>query len=96
MQIFHYQEENIKSFNLYGSTDGQTWNLLGEFDIGDPRDSAGNIPATAFQKAIEGHDFSLPNTSDEFRYLKIEITSNYGSTSITVGSEITLFGLDNL
>jgi hypothetical protein len=93
---YHYQEENIKSFNLYGSTDGQTWNLLGQFDIGDPRDSAGNIPATAFQEAIDGHDFSLATTSDEFRYLKIEITSNYGSTSITVGSEITLFGLDNL
>jgi hypothetical protein len=93
---YHYQEENIKSFNLYSSTDAQTWNLLGQFDIGDPRDASGNIPTTAFQEAIDGHDFSLPNTSEAFRYLKMEITSNYGSTSITVGSEITLFGLDNL
>ena len=31
-----------------------------------------------------------------FRYLKFSITSNYGSTIITVGSEITLYGLDNL
>lgn len=93
---YHYQEENIKSFNLYSSTDSQTWNLLGQFDIGDPRDASGNIPTTAFQEAIDGHDFSLPNTSEAFRYLKMEITSNYGSTSITVGSEITLFGLDNL
>lgn len=93
---YHYQEENIKSFNLYASSDSQTWNLLGQFDIGDPRDASGNIPTAAFQEAIDGHEFSLANTSEEFRYLKFEITSNYGSTQITVGSEITLFGLDNL
>lgn len=46
---YHYQEENLKSFNLYASNDAQSWDLLGEFDIGDPRDSAGNIPASAFQ-----------------------------------------------
>ena len=93
---YHFQEENIKSFNLYSSTDANTWTLLGQFDIGDPRDTAGNIPAPAFQEAIDGHEFSLANTSDEFRYLKIEMTSNYGSTQIVVGSEITLYGLDNL
>jgi len=93
---YHYQEENIRSFDLYASNDGQTWDLLGQFDIGDPRDAAGNIPSEAFQEAIDGHEFSLPNTSEEFRYLKFSITSNYGSTQITVGSEITLYGLDNL
>ena len=93
---YHYQEENIKSFNLYASNDAQSWDLLGQFDIGDPRDSAGNIPASAFQEAIDGHDFTLANTSEQFRYLKFSITSNYGSTQLTVGSEITLFGLDNL
>jgi len=92
---YHYQEENIKSFNLYASSDAQTWSLLGEFDIGDPRNGAGEIPAPAFQEAIDGHEFSLENTSEVFRYLKFQITSNYGSTQITVGSEITLFGLDN-
>lgn len=93
---YHYQEENIKSFNLYASNDAQSWDLLGQFDIGDPRDGAGNIPASAFQEAIDGHDFSLDNTSEQFRYLKFSITSNYGSTQLTVGSEITLYGLDNL
>lgn len=93
---YHYQEENIRSFDLYASTDSQSWDLLGQFDIGDPRDAAGNISAEAFQEAIDGHEFSLPNTSEEFRYLKFSITSNYGSTQITVGSEITLYGLDNL
>jgi hypothetical protein len=93
---YHYQEENFKSFNLYASTNSQTWSLLGEFDIGDPRDGVGEIPATAYQNAIDGHEFSLATTSEEFRYLKFEITSNYGSTQIVVGSEITLFGLDNL
>jgi hypothetical protein len=93
---YHYQEENIKAFDLYASNDAQTWDLLGQFDIGDPRDAAGNIPSPAFQEAIDGHEFSLPNTSEQFRYLKFSITSNYGSTQITVGSEITLYGLDNL
>lgn len=93
---YHYQEENIRSFDLYASNDTQSWDLLGQFDIGDPRDAAGNISAEAFQEAIDGHEFSLPNTSEEFRYLKFSITSNYGSTQITVGSEITLYGLDNL
>ena len=93
---YHYQEENIKTFDLYASNDAQTWDLLGQFDIGDPRDAAGNIPTEAFQEAIDGHEFSLPNTSEQFRYLKFSITSHYGSTQITVGSEITLFGLDNL
>ncbi len=93
---YHYQEENIKTFDLYSSNDGQNWDLLGQFDIGDPRDSAGNIPNSAFEEAINGHEFSLSSTSDTFRYLKFSITSNYGSTQITVGSEITLFGLDNL
>ena len=72
---YHYQEENIKSFNLYASNDAQSWDLLGQFDIGDPRDSAGNIPASAFQEAIDGHDFTLANTSEQFRYLKFSITS---------------------
>ena len=93
---YYFQEENIKQFDLYSSNDAQEWTFLGSYDIGDPRDSAGNIPASAFQEAIDGHDFSLDNTSEQFRYLKISITSNYGSTIITVGSEITLYGLDNL
>ena len=93
---YHFQEENLKSFDLYASNDTQTWSLLGQFDIGDPRDNAGNISSSDFQEAIDGHEFSLDNTSEEFRYLKFSITSNYGSTQITVGSEITLFGLDNL
>lgn len=96
IQPYYYQEENIKTFNLYASNDGQTWNLLGEFDIGDPRDASGNIPATAIQEATDGHDFSLNNISEQFSYLKISFTSNFGSTQILVGSEITLFGLDNL
>ena len=96
IQPYHYQEENIKSFNLYASNDSQTWDLLGEFDIGDPRDSSGTIPATAYQEAIDGHDFNLESISEQFRYLKISFTSNYGSTQILVGSEITLYGLDDI
>ncbi len=94
---YYYQEENLKSFNLYASTDGETWNILGEFDLGTPElNSSGDVPAAILQAASEGHEFSLPEISEAFRYLKFSITSNYGSTQIVVGSELTLYGLDNL
>ncbi len=93
---YYYQEENMKSFDLYSSNDSVTWTLLGKFDIGNPRDSAGNISAAALDIAAKGHDFSLDNTSEPFRYLKISLTANYGSEQYINGSEITLYGLDNL
>ena len=61
----------MKSFNLYASNDLQSWTLLGEFDIGDPRDGEGNIPSSSLEDAANGHDFNLDNVSNEFRYLKI-------------------------
>lgn len=93
---YYFQEENMKSFNLYASNDAQTWQELGQFDIGDPRDSEGNIPASSLQDAANGHDFELDGVSEAFRYLKISLTSNYGSETYVHGSEITLYGLDNL
>ena len=41
---YYYQEENLRSFDLYASNDAQDWTLLGQFDIGDPSDESGNIP----------------------------------------------------
>ncbi len=93
---YYFQEENMKSFNLYASNDAQTWEELGQFDIGDPRDSEGNIPAASLEDAVNGHDFELDGVSDAFRYFKISLTSNYGSETYVHGSEITLYGLDNL
>lgn len=93
---YYYQEENMKSFDLYSSNDSITWTLLGKFDIGNPRDGAGNISAAALDIAAKGHDFTLDNTSEPFRYLKISLTANYGSEQYIDGSEITLYGLDNL
>lgn len=93
---YYFQEENMKSFNLYASNDAQTWEELGQFDIGDPRDSEGNIPATSLEDATNGHDFELDGVSEAFRYFKISLTSNYGSETYVHGSEITLYGLDNL
>ena len=43
-----------------------------------------------------GHDFDLEGVSDKFRYLKFSITSKYGSDTYVHGSEITLWGLDNV
>ena len=93
---YYFQEENMKSFNLYASNDAQVWEELGQFDIGDPRDSEGNIPQSALDSAANGHEFELDEVSETFRYLKFRVTSNYGSEAYVNGSEITMYGLDNL
>jgi len=93
---YYFQEENMKSFTIYASNDAQVWQELGQFDIGDPRDSEGNIPVSALESAANGHEFELDAVSEAFRYLKFSVTSNYGSETYVNGSEITLYGLDNL
>ena len=93
---YYFQEENIRSFNLYASDNSIDWTLLGQFDIGDPSDENGNIPQDFMDAAANGHDFDLEGVSDKFRYLKFSITSNYGSDTYVHGSEITLWGLDNV
>ena len=93
---YYFQEENMKSFTIYSSNDAQVWQELGQFDIGDPRDSEGNIPVAALESAANGHEFELDAVSEAFRYLKFSVTSNYGSETYVNGSEITLYGLDNL
>lgn len=93
---YYFQEENLKAFDLYSSNDLQEWVYLGTFDIGDPRDGEGNIPSSSLEAAADGHEFELDGVSETFRYLKISIQSNYGSETYVHGSEITLYGLDNL
>ena len=93
---YYFQEENMKAFELYTSNDAQEWTFLGAYDIGDPRDGEGNIPSSSLEAAAAGHDFELEGVSEAFKYLKISITANYGSETYVHGSEITLFGLDNL
>ena len=93
---YYFQEENMKSFTIYASNDAQVWQELGQFDIGDPRDSDGNIPVSALDSAANGHEFELDAVSEVFRYFKFSVTSNYGSETYVNGSEITLYGLDNL
>lgn len=92
---YYYKEENMKSFSVSISTDKLTWTLLGTFDIGDPRDEAGEIPAAKIKEAIDGHEFNLESVSQPFRYMKFSVLSNYGSETNVYGSEITLYGLDN-
>jgi hypothetical protein len=93
---YYYQEENMRSFDLYASNNSIDWTLLGQFDIGDPSDENGNIPQDFIDAAANGHDFDLEGVSEKFRYLKFSITSNYGSDTYVHGSEITLWGLDNV
>ena len=93
---YYYQEENMRSFDLFASNNLTDWTLLGQFDIGDPSDENGNIPQDFIDAAANGHDFNLDVVSDTFRYLKFSITSNYGSDTYVHGSEITLWGLDNV
>lgn len=93
---YYYQEENLRSFELFVSNDKTTWESLGSFDIGDPRDASGNIPSEALEQAANGHDFEFEFITQSFRYLKFSILSNYGSDTYVHGSEISLFGIDNL
>jgi len=93
---YYYQDENMRSFEMYASNNLQDWTLLGAYDIGDPRDSEGNIPDSYIDEATNGHDFDLQGVSEAFQYLKFSITSNYGSDTYVHGSEITLYGLDNV
>ncbi|MDD3077507.1 MAG: DUF4959 domain-containing protein [Paludibacter sp.] len=92
---YYYQESNMRSFEIYVSNDLISWTDLGSFDIGDPKDSEGNVPVAKIQEAIDGHEFVLESASPAFRYLKFAILSNYGSEIYVYGSEITLYGLDN-
>jgi hypothetical protein len=92
---YYYKEENMRSFSISVSSDKITWTSLGNFDIGDPRDAAGNIPSAKIKEAIDGHEFNLETVSQKFRYMKFSVLSNYGSETNVYGSEITLYGLDN-
>lgn len=92
---YYYKEENMRSFSVSISNDKLSWSSLGTFDIGDPRDEAGEIPPSKMLEAINGHEFNLETVSEPFRYLKFSVLSNYGSETNVYGSEITLFGLDN-
>lgn len=92
---YYYKEENMRSFAISVSTDKLVWVPLGTFDIGDPRDAAGDISPAKYKEAIDGHEFNLESVSQPFRYLKFSVLSNYGSETNVYGSEITLYGLDN-
>ena len=99
VQPYYYQSENLKTFDLYSSNDKNTWELLGQFDIGfgdSNGDGTGSILSEKIDEATNGHNFVLDAVSAPFRYLKFSITSNYGSTRFCHGSEITLYGIDNL
>ena len=91
-EYFYYQSENIKSFNLYISNDKMNWTLVGQFSIDDPKDENGNVPESAIQEAINGHNFELDEYTPPFRYLKFSITENFGSEEYVNVSEISLFG----
>ena len=93
-QPYYYQSENLRSFDLFVSMDKSDWALLGSFQIEEPIN--GDVSQDLLDQAVAGHNFNLDEISPEFRYLKFSITSNFGSDSFCHGSEISLFGRDNL
>lgn len=95
VDYYYYKEENMRLFSISVSNDKVIWTSIGTFDIGDPRDEAGNIPAAKIKEALDGHEFELESVSQPFRYMKFSILSNYGGEINVYGSEITLYGLDN-
>ena len=96
LEPYYYQAENLRTFDIYVSNDKFDWELLGSFDIGDPMNSEGIIQADKLEEAAMGHDFILDEISPQFRYLKFSITANFGSDTFVHGSEISLYGIDNL
>jgi hypothetical protein len=105
----YYTENNMRSFLFMGLTEeemvGMTKTKLAakiwtdywvNCDVGDPRDADGNISKKKYEEAIEGHEFVLPNFSKPFRYIVIGITKSFGSETQIEGSEITLWGQDNV
>lgn len=93
---YYYQAENLRTFDLFVSNDKLEWQLLGSYDIGDPMNTEGVVPTDKLEEAALGHDFNLDEISPEFRYLKFSITANFGSDSFVHGSEISIYGIDNI
>ena len=105
----YYEEDNLRAFLFMGLTEeemiGMTKAKLAaklwmekwvNCDVGDPHDADGKIPASKYQEAVNGHEFRLPNFSKPFRYIIIGITKSFGSETQICGSEITLYGEDNV
>ena len=108
-QWHYYTETNMRAFLFMGLTQeqmvGMTKTSLAtkiwreywmNCDAGDPYNSDGIIPASKYKEAADGHEFVLPNFSQPFRYIIIGITKSYGSETQIEGSEITLYGQDNV
>ncbi len=93
---YYYKSENMRMFDIFFSNDFVAWTKAGSFDIGDPKDLDGNVPAEAIQEGIEGHMFMLESTTEPVRYMKFSVTSNYGSEIYINSSEISLYGLDDV
>lgn len=92
---YFYNNDNMRSFEVFGSNNLTTWFSLKYCDLGNPKDAEGNIPSAKIKEALEGHEFVLTTPSSKFRYLKIAVLSSFGSETLLCGSEITLYGLDN-
>ncbi|MDR0543228.1 MAG: DUF4959 domain-containing protein [Dysgonamonadaceae bacterium] len=105
----YYQEDNMRSFLFMGLTEDEMAGMNKKklaaklwtdhwvnCDVGDPHDTDGNIPQSKYKEAVEGHEFVLPNFSKPFRYIVIGITKSFGSETQICGSEITLWGQDNV
>ena len=94
-----YGNENVQTFQLYISddddpTDGVTdWELVGTYKIVKPADSY-----EADQGAIAGHEFILypkeTKYTKPFRYLRFKALNGFTERMVSVGSEITLYGLE--
>ena len=88
--------DNLQACSLAGSNDTWTWTYRRSCDLGDGKpDADGNIPADRLQEALDGHEFELEQMSGPYRYIKVAITSSFGSETQICSSEISLYGLDN-
>lgn len=96
----YYDPDNLRALDLYTSNDKVTWTKVYEnADFGSPATSAESNwrPTPEWnQRAEAGHEFELPTLSEPARYVKFSITRNYSDNNQICGSEITLYGVDDV
>ncbi len=94
----YYDPDNLRALDLYN--DLVTWTKVYEnADFGSPETSAESNwrPTPEWNARAEaGHEFELPTLSEPARYIKFSITRNYSDNNQVCGSEITLYGVDDV
>jgi len=93
-----YNYGNPKTFEIYGSNklseDGnwESWNKLGTFTMEKPSGlPLGENSEEDIRVGQSGHEFSLDQAGEPFRYLRVRVLETWGKTPYMHLIELTLF-----